>query len=252
MFAVEQLEIDVFRARRLQFPHEFDRMPVRHDIVVSAVVDGDGEVFQRVEAFRGGTVRIFERTHRRGAAEARLQIVNIMLARFGEVTMPRGKVGNGTPDIHRAEDFRRILGCQQRGMAAARTSEQEDVFPVDRCGLNHIVHGVEDVPPRFEAAAGVGVMRIRGEVRPAEFRQQQRPAVLFAQRKIVLELVGTVVTPSVEPDDKRDGRIGLRKVEERRLKRAVERGCNKDRVRFSPRNEERWCQERKSLPGGTK
>ncbi len=214
MFAVEQLEIDVFRARGLQFVNEIDRMAVRHDVVVSAVVNGNGEVFQQGEAFRGGTVRIFERAHRRGTAEARLQIVNIMLLCFGEVTMPCGEVGNGTPDIHRAENVRRILGRQQRGVAAARTPEQKDVFIVDGRGPKHMVHGVEDVPPRLQAAAGVGVMRIRGEVRPAEFRQKQRPAVAFAQREIVFELVGAVVAPGVEPDDERDGRVGFRTVEE--------------------------------------
>ena len=213
-------------------------MAIRYDRVVSAVVDRNGKRLQRCGAFRGGTRRIFTRTLARGPVEACLHVVKIMLPRSDEIRMPGGEIGNGAPGIDCAEKLRRILGRQQRGMAAARTSEQEDVFPVDWRGPKHMVHGVEDVPPRFEAAAGVGVMRIRGEVRPAEFRQKQRPAVFFAQWKVVFELVGAVVAPGVEPDDERDGLVRLRTVKKRRLKRAVKRGCNGDRVRFLPRNEE--------------
>ena len=86
-----------------------------------------------------------------------------------------------------------------------------------------MLHGVEDVATRLEAAAGVGAVRIRPEVRPAEFRQEQRPAVLFAQRQVVFQLIVPVVAPGVEPDDERDRGIRPGAVEERRLKRAVER-----------------------------
>ena len=121
-------------------------------------------------------------------------------------------------------------------MAAARASEKEDVFAVDRRALNDMLHGVDDVLPRLAAAAGVRDVRIRGEVRTAEFRQKQRPAEAFAQRKIRFELIGTAVTPGVEPDDERNGFVGPRTVKDRRLKRAVERGFDLDRVRFSPRD----------------
>jgi len=86
-----------------------------------------------------------------------------------------------------------------------------------------MLHSIEDVAARFETAAGVGFVRIRSEIRPAEFRQEQRPAVLFAQRQVVFQLIVPVVAPSVEPDDERDRGIRPGAVEERRLKRAVER-----------------------------
>lgn len=250
VFAVEHLEIDIFRADRLKSADEFGRVAVRHDLVVSAVMDGNGERLQRGETFRRRPVRVFERTFRRRSAEAGLHVAEIMLVRFDEVGMPGSEVGNGTPDIDRAEDSRRILRGQQRGMAAARASEQEDVSAVHGRGPDDMLHRVEDVAPRLEAAAGVGAMRIRGVIRPAEFRQKQRPPVPFAQREVVFELIGPSVAPGVQADDERDGFIRTRTEEERRLKRAVERGFDLNRVRFSPRNEFGLRQVGKPPSGG--
>ena len=122
-------------------------------------------------------------------------------------------------------------------MSAARTPLQEDVPAVYGCDPGGMLNSVEDVATRPGAAAGIGFVRIRSEIRPAEFRQEQRPAILFAQRQIVFRLIVPVITPGVESDNKRDRGIRLRTVEERRLKRAVERGFDLDRIRFSPRDE---------------
>lgn len=230
--AVEHLEIDVSRAFLLQFPHELGRMPVRHDVVVSPVVDGNGEALQCGEVFRGGTERVFVRRVRRASAEARIHVVHIMLLRRGEVRVPGCQVGNRTPDVHGAEQVRRVLRGQQRGMSAARAAQQEDVPAVDRCDPGGVFHRVEDIAPRLEAAAGVMLLRVRCEVRAAEFRQKQRPAVLLAQREIGLELVGPVIAPGVESDDERDGYVRLRMVKKRRLERAVQRRFDLKRVRL--------------------
>ena len=232
MPAVEHFEIDLFRAGVFQFPHEIGRMPVRHDIVVSAVMDGNGKVLQRGEVFRGGTDRVFVREFVRAPAEARFHVVNVMLARRDEVRVPCREVGNRAPDIYRAEQVRSVLRGQQRGLPAARASQQEDVPAVDRRDPSGVFDGIQDVLPCLAAVAGVSGVRIRSQVRPAEFRQKQRPAVFLAQRQVVFNLVEPVVAPGVEPDDERDGDVRLRMEEKRRLERAVQCGFDLKRVRL--------------------
>ena len=124
VFAVEHLEIHLIRARRFEFPYEFDGMPVRDDGVVSAVVDGNGDVFQFFELSRGGSLGVFVRYVRRAAAQARLHVVHIMLMRFREVRVPRREVGHRAPDVHGAEHLRGVLRGQQRGMSAARPAQE--------------------------------------------------------------------------------------------------------------------------------
>ena len=140
--------------------------------------------------------------------------------------MPRGQVGDRTPHVDGAEDLRRIRGGQEGSLPSPGTPQQEDVAPVDRRRPADVFHRVQHVTARLPAAAGIATIRVRSEIRTAKIRQQQRPAVMPAQRQIGFDLIEPVVTPGMKTHDERHRRaFSLRRMKiQRRLKRTVQRG----------------------------
>ena len=226
--AVEDVGVDLVAAGEFDGGGEGGGILEGDEVVVSAVVEADGEFGEVVSAELGGTGAVFFRDFLRGAAEAGGDVCGVGVGGGNQGGIPGVEVGDGAPDVYGAEGAWLICCGEERHVAAAGASEEEDVIDIDSVVAADGVDGVKDVLPGGGAAAGEFCDGIGLEVWSAEFWEEERPAVLLTKGEIGILLIEAVETPGMQPDHERDIFAGAGVKKQTGLQRTVHAGRNQD------------------------